>query len=99
LLAFDPVTGAESDPGKWSLLSGVGSAGAADGEVNGDLAIIDGVYLTHTQFRFCIADPALTQAEWSQTITLRQMIEVVGTHPTAWVMIVFFAILHTCIMG
>jgi hypothetical protein len=71
LVAFDLIAGIESDPGKGSLPLRIGPTGTTDGKVNGDLPAIKLEYLTHSQFRFCIADPALTQAEWRQTIALR----------------------------
>lgn len=96
LIAFDLVARAESDPGKRSLPLRIGSAGITDGKVNGDLPVFNGEYLTHPQFRFCIADPALTQAELSQTEPLKLMTEVVGIHPAAWVTVISFEFLHIC---
>lgn len=96
LITFDLVARAESDPGKRSLPLRIGSAGTTDGKVNGDLPVFNGEYLTHPQFRFSIADPALTQAESGQTEPLELMAEVVRIHPAAWLTVVFFEFLHIC---
>lgn len=96
LIAFDLVARAESDPGKRSLPFRIGSAGTTDRKVNGNLPVFNGEYLTHPQFRFCIADPALTQAELSQTEPLKLMAEVVGIHPAGWLTVVLFEFLPIC---
>ncbi len=92
LIAFDLIAGTESYPGQRRLLLRIGSAGAADGEVNGELPVFNCEHLAHAQLRFCSADPALTQAELLQSGTFERTIGVAG-----WANDSTFELSHICL--